>query len=160
MFNSVVSTPNAKCMMADIKNFYLNNLLPNPKYIKIHISVIPQEIINEYSLLAIVDNKGFIYIKIVKVMYGLKQDKIISHQELIKHLAPYRYHLVKYTPVIWKHDTKDTFFFLVVDYFAIKYNSLDNAHHLLNALKTKYTISEDWKSQLYIGITLKWDYSK
>ena len=30
LFNSVVSTTIAKCMMADIKNFYFNNLLPNP----------------------------------------------------------------------------------------------------------------------------------
>ena len=47
LFNSVVSTPNANCMMECIKNSYLNNLLPNPNYMKIHISVIPQEIIDE-----------------------------------------------------------------------------------------------------------------
>ena len=98
LLNSVVSTPNVNCMMADIKNFYLNNLLPNPKYIKIHISVIPQEIIDEYSLLSIVNDKGFFYIKIVKGMYGLKQAGIIAHQDIIKHLAPYGYPLVKYTP--------------------------------------------------------------
>ena len=27
-------------------------------------------------------------------------------------------------------------------------------------MKEKYTISEDWEAKLYIGITLKWDYSK
>ena len=59
-----------------------------------------------------------------------------------------------------KHDTKDTLFLLAVDDFAIKYTLLDNARHLLNALKTKYTISEYFKAQLYIGITLKWDCSK
>ena len=42
LFNSVVSTPNAKYMMADINIFYLNNLLPDPEYMKIHISTIPQ----------------------------------------------------------------------------------------------------------------------
>ena len=98
LFNSVVSTPNSKCMMTDIKNFYLNNLLPDPKYMKIHISVIPQEIIDEYIFLIIVNDKGFVYIKIVKVIYGLKQSVIIAHQDLIKHLAPYVYHPVKYTP--------------------------------------------------------------
>ena len=82
---------------------------------KIQISVIPQEIINKYSLLAIVDNKVFVYIKIVKGMYGLKQAIIITHQEIIKHLAPYGYHLVKYTPGLWKHETKDTLFSLVVN---------------------------------------------
>ena len=37
---------------------------------------------------------------------------------------------------------------------------LNNAQHLLRALKEKYTISEDWEAKLYIGISLKWDYSK
>ena len=82
---------------------------------KIHISVIPQEIANEYSLLTIVDNKLFVYIKIFKGMYELKQSIIIAHQELFKHLAPYGYHPFNYTPVLWEHDTKDTIFSLVVD---------------------------------------------
>ena len=32
LFNSVISTPGAKCLVADVKNFYLNNDLPNPVY--------------------------------------------------------------------------------------------------------------------------------
>ena len=55
---------------------------------KIHISVVPQEIINRYGLLVIVDKKGFVYINITKGMYGIKQAGIISHQDLIKHLVP------------------------------------------------------------------------
>ena len=79
LFNRVVSTPNYKCMMADIKTFYLNSLLTDPEYMKIHISVVPQEIINEYRLLSIVDHKGFFNIKIVKGMNGLEQAGIIAH---------------------------------------------------------------------------------
>ena len=43
LFNSVVSTPAEKCVLADIKNFYLNNALPDPDYMKFHIATIPQE---------------------------------------------------------------------------------------------------------------------
>ena len=93
-------------------------------------------------------------------MYEIKQAVIIAHQEFIKHLAPYGYHPVKYTPRLWKHGTKDTLFLLVVDDFDTKYTLPDNIQHLLNAFKKKYAISEDWKAQFYIGITLKWDYSK
>ena len=135
LFNSVVSTPNDKCTMTDIKNFYLKNLLPYPEYMNINISIIPQENIDEYSLLEIVNDKGFVYIKTVKGMYGLKQAGIIAYQELIKHLEPYGYHPVKYTPRLWKHETKDTLFSLVVYDFDIKYTSLDNAQQRLNALK-------------------------
>ena len=56
--------------------------------------------------------------------------------------------------------TRDTIFTLVLDYFAIKYTSLDNAQHLFHALKEKYTISEDWEAKMYIGISLKWVYIK
>ena len=127
---------------------------------KFHIETIPQEIIDDYNLLNIVDNQGFVYVKIVKGMYGLKQERIISHKYLIHHLAPLGYHPKSHNPGLWKHETRDTVFTLVVDDFAIKYTSLDNAQHLLQALKEKYTISEDWEAKLYIVITLKWDYSK
>ena len=48
-------------------------------------------------------------------MYGLKQAGIIAHNELIKHLAPYGYAPVQHTPGLWKHETRDTIFSLVVD---------------------------------------------
>ena len=40
-----------------------------------------------------------------------------------------------HTPGLWQHETRDTIFTLVVDDFSIKYTSLDNAQHLLHALK-------------------------
>ena len=155
-----MSTPVAKCVLADIKNFYLNNALPDSEYMKFHIATIPQEIIDKYNLLNIVDNQGFVYVKIVKGMYGINQAVIIAHRSLIHHLAPFRYHPDRHTPGLWKHETRDTIFTLVVDDFAIKYTSLNNAQHLLHALKEKYTISEDWEAKIYIVISLEWDYRK
>ena len=76
----MVSTPKSKFVLADIKIFYLNNGLPDPEYMKFHISTIPQEIIDEYNLLDIVDNNGFVYVKIVKGMYVLKQAGITDLQ--------------------------------------------------------------------------------
>ena len=88
LFNSVVSTPVAKCVLANIVFFNLNNALPDPEYMKSHITTIPQEIIYEYNLLNIVENHDFVYVKIVKGMYGLKQAGIIAHKARIHHLAP------------------------------------------------------------------------
>ena len=42
LFNSVVSTPNARFITADIKNFYQNTEMERPKYTKIKINLIPQ----------------------------------------------------------------------------------------------------------------------
>ena len=60
LFNSVISTPGAKCIIADVKNFYLNNDLPEPEYMKPHINIIPQEIIDKYALNKIVDDNGWV----------------------------------------------------------------------------------------------------
>ena len=159
LFNSVIFTPGAKCLVADVKNFYLNNDLPEPEYMKLHLHIIPQEIIDEYALHNLVDEDGWVYLNIVKGMYGLKQAGIIANVELTKHLDKFGYHPVPYTPGLWKHNTRTKIFTLVVDNFAIKYASKQDAKHLLQSLRTKYTISTDWDALLYIGILLNWGYT-
>ena len=79
LLNSVISTPKAKTLTADIKHFYLNNDLPEPEFLKLHISVIPDEIIAAFNLETLQDEKGWCYIKISKGMYGLKQAGIIAN---------------------------------------------------------------------------------
>ena len=82
LLNIVISTPKARALTADIKHFYLNNHLPEPEYLKLHISVITDEIITVYNLQNLQDEKVWYYIKIYKGMYGLKQSGIIANQEL------------------------------------------------------------------------------
>ena len=79
--------------------------------------------------------------------------------ELTKHLNNFGYRPVQRTPGLWRHKTRATIFTLVVDDFAIKYATHQDADHLLQALCSKYTISTDWEASLYIGITIKWDYT-
>ena len=50
IFNSVLSTKNAKFMCADIANFYLNNLMERYEYMKLPLDIIPEEIIQQYNL--------------------------------------------------------------------------------------------------------------
>ena len=71
-FNSVISTPSARFVGADIRNFYLNNNLPAPEYMSLPIKIIPSEILKEHNLLPLVHNEC-IYIRIDKGMYGLPQ---------------------------------------------------------------------------------------
>ena len=158
LFNSVISTPGAKCLITDIKNFYLNNDIPDPEYMKFHIHIIPQERIDEYALHKIVGGNGWVYLEIVKGMYGSEQAGIIANMELTKHLDNFGYHPVQHTPGLWKHNTREKIFTLVVDDFAIKYASKQDADHLLQALCAKYIISTDWDAFLHIGITLNWNY--
>ena len=92
-------------------------------------------------------------------MYRLKQAGIIANMKLTKHLDMFGYYPVQHTPGLWRHKTRATIFTLVVDYFAIKYATKQDAEHLLQALRAKYTISTDLDASLYIGISLKWDYT-
>ena len=58
LINSVLSTKNAKFMAIDLSNFYIQNDLEDYQYIRFHISMIPQEIIDEYNLKSIVKEDG------------------------------------------------------------------------------------------------------
>jgi hypothetical protein len=128
------------------------------EYMRIHLSLIPQEIIDQYNLMALVHN-GFIYIKISKGMYGLPQAGILANQLLEKRLKPHGYFQCRHTPGLWKHQTRKTMFTLVVDDFGVKYSSRHDADHLINLLRADYeAVTVDWDASLYCGISLKWDY--
>ena len=48
--NSIISTPNAKCVMMDIKDFYLQTPMRRPKYMRLKLTDIPDEVIEHYNL--------------------------------------------------------------------------------------------------------------
>ena len=66
----IIYTLNARCLTEDIKNFYLNNHLPDPEYMKLHISITPNKIIETHDLSTIQDNNGWVYMRIYKGIYG------------------------------------------------------------------------------------------
>ncbi len=53
-----------------LKNFYLGTPLDSPEYVRIKLTDIPTEFIDEYNLHAFAHN-GWIYFKITKAIYGL-----------------------------------------------------------------------------------------
>ena len=96
--------------------------------------------------------------QIEKGMYGLPQAGILANKLLRTQLAPHGYFELPHTPGLWKYISRIVQFSLVVDDFGIKYKGEENVNHLLNVLKGDYEISEDWKGELYCGITLRWHY--
>ena len=77
LLTSLLSTPNAIFSTADIKDFFYSTLLPEPKFMKLSLKIIPQEIIDYYNLNSLqVDD--WVYIKITKGMPGLKQGGILA----------------------------------------------------------------------------------
>ena len=159
MWNSVISTPGARYVTTDVKNFYLGTPLDRPEYMKMKIELFPQEFIDEYDLLPKVKN-GYVYIKIIWEMYGLPQAGILANKLLKERLLTEGYYEVKYTPGLFKHKLRPVWFTLVVDNFGVKYIGKKHAEHSFSVLKEIYDIEIDWKGKLYCGITLEWHYDK
>jgi hypothetical protein len=102
-FNSVISTPGAK--------------FANAEYVKIKLSDIPEEIIEEYKLREKATPDGWVYIKVVRGMYGLPQAGSLGHDLLESRLNKEGYFQSQIVPGLWKHKTRNIQFVLVVDDF-------------------------------------------
>ena len=115
--------------------------------------------IDEYKLGPLIHH-DHVYVEIRKGMYSLPQAGKIANDRLTKFLAPYGYAPVPLTAGLWRHDTRDITFTLVVDDFGVKYTDVADANHLMSALKDQYKVSEDWTGAKYCGLTLDWDYAR
>ena len=105
LINSTISTPNAKYMTMDIKDFYLNTPMAQYEYMRLRIANMPDDVIKHYNLTNLTTPDGYVYCKIQKGMYGLPQAGIIVQQLLEKRLQQHGYHQSKTTPGLWIHDT-------------------------------------------------------
>jgi hypothetical protein len=84
LFNSVISTKGARFMTMDISDFYLMTPLHCPKFIRMKLSGIPNEVIEEYKLREKATKNGSIYIKAKRGMYGLLQSGLLANELLGK----------------------------------------------------------------------------
>ena len=57
LFNSVISSKNAKFMSLDLKDFYLMTPMPDHEYMWLPYDIIPDEIKKEYNLNELVHNE-------------------------------------------------------------------------------------------------------
>jgi hypothetical protein len=86
----------------------------------------------------------------------------LANQLLKDRLAPHGYTKCNnHTPGLWQYKTQAIKFVLVVNEFGIKYSTLQDAQHLLAALKQHYeAIAVDWEGTLYCSILLNWNYER
>jgi len=157
LINSVLSTPGAKFMTCDIKDFYLNTPMDKFEYMRIPVRDIPATIMDQYNLFDLIHN-DHVYVEIRKGMYGLPHAGKIANDRLVQHLATHGYHQAAHTPGLFRHATRPVTFVLVVDDFGVKYIGQEHAQHLLDTLRLSYELTEDWTGSKYCGLTLKWDY--
>ena len=144
LFNSVISTKDARFMTMDISNFYLMTPLHRPEFIRLKLTDIPEEVIEEYKLKEKATKNGSIYIRAKRGMYGLPQAGLLANELLEKRLNKHGYRQSKLVPGLWKHDTRPIQFTLVVDDFGVKYVGEEHAQHLKNTLEEHYKLTCDW----------------
>jgi hypothetical protein len=63
LFNSIISTKDARFMTMDISIFYLMTPLHRPEFIHLKLSNIPDEVIKEYKFREKATKNGSVYIK-------------------------------------------------------------------------------------------------
>ena len=88
LLNSVISkaSKGARFMICDLKYFFLATPMESPEYMKIPYKYFPEDICKKYNLDTLVHADGYIYCKINKGMYGLKQTAVDTYNKLSTYL--------------------------------------------------------------------------
>ena len=121
-------------MMCDLKDHFLASPMKDPQYMKMRWDQIPNDIRSHYNRSSMVHH-NYVYIKIKKGMYGLKEVAILACDKLLLHLTPRGYYPIPGTAGLWKHKTRPTIFCLCVDDFGIKYFNQEDITHFQDSLK-------------------------
>ena len=100
----------------------------------------------------------WVYIKVIRGIYGLPQAGSLGHNLLKHHLNKEGYFQSQIVPGLWRHKTKSIQFVLVVDNFGIKYLQQKDLDHLICLLKKYYDAAVDLNGKEFVKIELDWDY--
>ena len=162
ILNSTISDAcrGARFATIDIKDFFLQSTLPSAEYMRIHSKYFTEDIKSKYNINNLQYDDGYVYCKIQKGMYGLKQAARLAYEQLVKNLGKHGYAPSTQAPNIWHHNTNRTKFCLCIDDFGIKYFCPKELHHLIDTLKKYYAITVDLSGTDYCGLTIQWDYNK
>ena len=74
----------------------------------------------------------FVYVKICKSVYGIKQSSRITFDRLVKLLNPHGYYPLRSNPGIRYQKTLPTKFALCLNYLLNKYTNPAHDHHFVN----------------------------
>jgi hypothetical protein len=105
LINSVISTLGARFLVIDINIFYLNTPLGRFEYMVIKLSSLPQETIEKYNLLELLQDRK-VYVKIQKGMYGLPQAGILANELLQRNLTKDGYRPMQHAHGLWTLDSR------------------------------------------------------
>ena len=132
-------------------------MLPDPEYVHFQYNLIPPRMQEYYGLNTLVVD-SYVYARINRAWYGIKQSGKIAHNNLVEHLGNFGYVPAGLTYGLFVHKACNISFTLVIDNFGIKYHRKKDVEHLITAMRSKYNFKVDYQAKKYIGIHLDWDY--
>lgn len=154
LLNATVSKQ-LSLLTTDITDFYLGTPIESPEYMWIPYKYFTAKMIAHYQLENL-NHNGHVLMQLHTSIYGLPLAGILSQQRLIRHLASHGYTECPNTSCLFHHATRPTYFTLIVDDFAVIYDTKEDANHLLSTLSQLYTLRTDWDATLYIGLTISY----
>ena len=83
--------------------------MSRPDYMRIHSEYFPPDIIELYQIHGLIAEDGYVHIKKIRGMYGLKQAAIIFYNQLVSHMYPHGYYPASFTIRLWAHKTREMF---------------------------------------------------
>ena len=137
LLNSTISqsAQGARFMTLDIKDFFLQTVMNRPEFMKIHSKYFLADIREKYKITSKIHKDGYVYCRIKRGMYGLKQAVRLAYDNLKKHLGKHGYLPDKIATNIWTHKIRKIKFCLCVDDFGVQYFTKDDANHLIKSLQ-------------------------
>ena len=115
----------------------------NSEYIRILCKYIPDNIRKRYGLNEKLADNGYIYVKIKKGTYVIRQATVLTFDNLVRNLSKHRYTPCPNTLGIWQHTTHKIKCCLCINDFGIEYYSKADAQNLLDSLSENYTHTVD-----------------
>ena len=85
IINSTISDADkgARFLCADLKDHFLASPMKDPEFMRIRYKYFPDAIRKQYNLDQFVTSTGYIYIRIKKGMYRLKQAALLAYKHLV-----------------------------------------------------------------------------
>lgn len=136
-WNSMLSSPGCKHATMDAGNMCLESNLPKSRNVRFKPKQIPVAMQMQCNLAQLVYLSGYVYARINKAWYRLKEAGKIAGDDIRDHLGAFGHHESKFTKGFFTHETRPINFTLAVDGFGVKHKNLEDFEHLRGCLSLR-----------------------
>jgi hypothetical protein len=157
LLNRVLSCPSACFSFIDLKNFYLNTLMPTPNTPTLKLRTFRWNSSRSTTFKVMIMPSGST-LRFAKAVMAFPRPaflpKISSNPAfLLKDITR------RNPPQVWHHKWHPIQFSLIVDDFGAEYVGIEHFNHLRDVLKKFHGVQFNMAGNKFVGIDIKWDYA-